>query len=99
MKTPTVFQLGKLSNVIKEINNGIGSKWTFISSGTESDLSVSLTLPDLTSELESINKVKDKIIKYFGLNENELKMTVNSGYSKIELVLVTKDVAIKVVSR
>ncbi|MFE4571337.1 hypothetical protein [Paenibacillus chitinolyticus] len=101
MQTPTVFQLGKLSNLFDEINKGTGSVWSFISSRSESDLVVTLTFPNLTSELDSINTNKNKIIGYFGLSENDVKVTVNSSYGKTELsfILESQQVVIKVTNK
>lgn len=101
MNTPTIFQLGKLSNVIKEINDGIGSSWTYISFGENSDLNISLTLPYLQNDIEEINRTVEKIQNYFGLSKNDFKAAVETGYEKIKVVLsgVDQELTISVSNR
>ncbi|MCY9593979.1 hypothetical protein PC41400_14700 [Paenibacillus chitinolyticus] len=101
MQTPSIFQLGKLSNLLDEINKGTGSVWSFVSCGSDSAMTVSLTFPNLTSDLESINNSKNKITEYFGLDESDKRVSISSGYGKTELsiILESQQIIIKVTNK
>ncbi|MCR8641491.1 hypothetical protein NV379_02365 [Paenibacillus sp. N1-5-1-14] len=87
MQTPTIFQLGKLSSVIEEINKGIGSTLTFISQSERCGLEISLTFPNLVNDIGEINAVLEKIYNYFGLKNTDFSTSIESGYGKTRVIL------------
>lgn len=101
LETPSIFQIGRLSNIIEEINKGTGSTWTYISYGDNGNIKLSLTFPDLVNDIEQINSTVQEIHNYFGLKKNEFTASILTAYGKVEIMLssVNQGLTISVSSR
>jgi hypothetical protein len=96
MSTPTVFQLGKLENVVKEINEGTGSVHTFVSQAQGSAISISLTLPEMSNDIRDLDKVASKLLDYFGLAKDDVAITAENGYHRTRMVILSKSTGLEI---
>lgn len=101
LETPSIFQIGRLSNIIEEINKGTGSTWTYISYGDNSNLKLSLTFPKLVNDIDQINSTIQEIHNYFGLKKNEFSTSLVTAYGKVEILLssINQGLTISISSR
>lgn len=100
LETPSIFQIGKLSNIVEEINKGTRSTWTYISYD-DNNLKVSLTFPNLVNDFDQINSTIQEIHDYFGLKKSEFTTSIVTAYGKVEILLssINQGLTISISSR
>jgi hypothetical protein len=96
MEAPTIFLIGKLSNVIDEVKKVTGSTHIYVSSG-ENRFRITLTTPELTNDINSINSMKEKMFNIFGLNEPDTGVTIEHSYRTTRLNLINKQQQLEII--
>jgi hypothetical protein len=93
-KTPSMFLLGKLEGTMKEITDGLGAKWS-IAICDNSSFKISLTMPEMTSELNSIQEHRKKVLDFFGIDEDESTTNIEGIHSPKVIIRFAETVTIE----